>query len=168
MLFYILFGLFDSYSNEHHQQKLTTTSTEAVGLCGTSSSDDDVTDNEDNLADSSSDTDSSDSIDSLHDNGSQLSRDIYSAGDLVIVKFIAKKNILHYVAELLSHAEEGNNNEWTVKFLRKQLSTTSMKFVYPPVDQIYDVNVKDFVLKLPSPDIAATTKRHITFSGVDF
>jgi len=90
---------------------------------------------------------------------------IYSAEDFVIVKFVGKKSVLHYVAELIKLTDEDNSREWTVKFLRKQPSS-SIKFVYPTVDQIYEVNVKDFVMKLPNPDSGA--KRHIVFSGVDF
>jgi hypothetical protein len=40
------------------------------------------------------------------------------------------------------------------------------KFVYPQVDQIYDVVATDFVLKLPPPDGAV--KRYVCFQNVDF
>jgi len=130
-----------------------------------SSSEDDATANEDNSVNSISDTDSSDTSDATDDNGSGQCHATYSAEDFVIVKFLAKKSVLHYVAELIKLTDEGNSRKWTVKFLRKQLSS-SIKFIYSTVDQIYEVNVKDFVLKLPPPDSGA--KRHIVFSGVDF
>jgi hypothetical protein len=81
------------------------------------------------------------------------------------LKFVTKKSVLNYVAKLVKLADEGDSREWTVQFLRKQPGL-SAKFAYPPVDQIYDVNVKDFVLKLPPPD--SGIKRHMVFSGVDF
>jgi len=35
------------------------------------------------------------------DNGAKLSKVIYRAGDFVVVKFQAKKYVMHYVAELM-------------------------------------------------------------------
>ena len=118
-------------------------------------------------ANSSSDTDSSDSGDcaASANNESRKSQASYSTEDFVIVKFVTKKSVLNYVAKLIKLADEGNSREWTVQFLRKQPGP-STKFVFPPVDQTYDGNVKDFVLKLPPPD--SGSKRHIVFSGVDF
>ena len=91
---------------------------------------------------------------------------VYNAGNFVIVKFSAKKSVLHYVAELLEHTVDDDNREWKVKFLRKQVTGSVPKFAYPVVEQVYDVKTRDFVLKLPPPDVAF--KRHVVFTGVDF
>jgi hypothetical protein len=107
-------------------------------------------------------------------------RDVhYSAGDFVLVKFATKKNVLHYVAELIKETADDADfseshgdgrhvthvTEWTVKFMRRK-SSAGFKFVYPQADQIFDVPLTDFVLKLPPPDTGA--KRHVTFANVDF
>ena len=68
------------------------------------------------------------------------------------MKFQAKKSVVHYVAELMKMTSEGDDKEWCVKFLRKQTPSSTLKFVYPQIEQIYDVKAKDFVLKLPLPD----------------
>ena len=91
-----------------------------------------------------------------------LSKVIYRAGDFVVVKFQAKKSVVHYVAELMKMTSAGDDKEWCVKFLRKQTPSSTLKFVYPPLEQIYDVKAKDFVLKLPPPD--SGVRRHILFS----
>ena len=86
---------------------------------------------------------------------------------------------MHHVAELIKETADDADfskfhgggrhvtdvTEWTVKFLRRQ-SSTGFKFVYPQADQISDVPLTDFVLKLPPPDTGV--KRHITFANVDF
>ena len=98
------------------------------------------------------------------DNGAVglLPKVIYKAGDFVVVKFQAKKSVAHYVAELMKMTTECDDKEWCVKFLRKQTSSSTLKFVYPQIEQIYDVRAKDFVLKLPLPD--SGVRRHIVFS----
>ena len=110
------------------------------------------------MSDVVEDSDSSNS----DDNVAVLSKVIYRAGDFVVVKFQAKKSVMHYVAELMKMTTEGDDKEWCVKFLRKHTPSSTLKFVYPQIEQIYDVRAKDFVLKLPLPD--SGVRRHIVFS----
>ena len=79
-----------------------------------------------------------------------------------MVKFQAKKSVVHYVAELMKMTTECDDKEWCVKFLRKQTPSSTLKFVYPQIEQIYDVRAKDFVLKLPLPD--SGVRRHTVVS----
>ena len=94
-----------------------------------SSSEDDATDNEDNSVNSISDTDSSDTKDATDDNGSGQCHATYSAEDFVTVKFVAKKSVWHYLDELIKLTYKGNSRKWTVKFLRKQPSSSN-QFIY--------------------------------------
>ena len=128
-------------------------------------SDDNVSDCQDNSGSSGeSESDSGEDSDSCDsdDNSAVLSKVIYRAGDFVVVKFQTKKSVMHYVAELMNMTTEGDDKEWCVKFLRKQMPSSTLKFVYPQVEQIYDVRANDFVLKLPLPD--SGVRRHIVFS----
>ena len=83
------------------------------------------------------------------DNGAVLLKVNYKAGDFAVVKFKAKESVMHYVAELMKMTTECDDKEWCVKFLRKQMPSSTLKFVYRQIEQIYDVRAKDFVLKLP-------------------
>ena len=54
-----------------------------------------------------------------------------------MVKFQAKKSVVHYVAKLMKMTTECDDKEWSIKFLRKQMpSSITLKFVYPQIEQI--------------------------------
>ena len=54
-----------------------------------------------------------------YDNVAVLPKVIYKADDFVVVKFQAKKSVVHYVAQLMKMTTECDDKEWCVKILRK-------------------------------------------------
>ncbi|CAH1113887.1 unnamed protein product [Psylliodes chrysocephalus] len=67
----------------------------------------------------------------------------------VLVKYTSKKNTKHYVGRVTRRVED----EWKVKFL-KRMSTKrqdTIRFDWPPTDDIDTVNEADIALTLPEP-----------------
>ncbi|CAH1102668.1 unnamed protein product [Psylliodes chrysocephalus] len=67
----------------------------------------------------------------------------------VLVKYTSKKNTKHYVGRVTRRVED----EWEVKFL-KRISTKqqdTIRFDWPPADDIDTVNEADIALTLPEP-----------------
>ena len=72
-----------------------------------------------------------------------VDRDTVLPEDFVLIKFESKNSFIYYVGLVL----ETEKNEVKVKFTRKELSS-SLKFVFPGVDDISHVNIKEIKLKL--------------------
>jgi len=68
--------------------------------------------------------------------------------DSVFIKFESKNSFIYYVGLVL----EMEKDELKIMFARKKLGS-SLKFVFPDVDDITQVDIKDVKLRLPCPTI---------------
>lgn len=68
--------------------------------------------------------------------------------DYIVVKFLGKKNVKHYVGVVLSSSGEFNE-EYSVKFMRK----SGTKFIFSQQEDIADVEQNDIVCILDPPII---------------
>lgn len=91
-------------------------------------------------------------------------------GDHVLVKFATKKTIKFAVGKIVNVLPE---SEFTVKFMKKKNDV--YHFVYPDVDDIADIELKDIEMKLPLPHVTQGTERikcfysfSIDFEGIIF
>ncbi|CAK1588378.1 unnamed protein product [Parnassius mnemosyne] len=81
-------------------------------------------------------------------------------GDWVLVKFLSKKSVKHYVGQIINI----NDDIPVIKYVRKtQTKQRGLLFVYPNVDDICELkHVADIVSVLPKPTI--TRRGQISFS----
>lgn len=80
--------------------------------------------------------------------------------DYVVVQFIGKKSIKHYIGLIMS---ENNSEECTIKFMRK--SSGKNKFIFPTVEDIAVVEITDVVHILKQPMLDA--RNHYIFEIKD-
>lgn len=76
--------------------------------------------------------------------------------DYVLVKFVTKKLILHYVGKVIEVLE---NEEFEVRFLKK----CTQGFIFPQVADISSVERKDVVSKLTKPTTTPGTSRMASY-----
>jgi hypothetical protein len=69
-----------------------------------------------------------------------------STNDYVLVKFPSKKNVIYYIGKIQQIVDM---DEYQVKFLRRKSSY--LKFFYPDVDDVSEVNRQDIFAILPPP-----------------
>lgn len=74
----------------------------------------------------------------------------------MLVKFPTKRNIFHYVGQVIGVAEYG---EFEVKFLRH----SNNRFHFPLVDDVSIISRDDIESKLPKPISMAGTSRLASF-----
>lgn len=87
--------------------------------------------------------------------------DSFNVDDFIVVKFVKKKIIRHFIGQINEVMEDG---EVSVKFLKK-VNDSSYHFVFPEIDDVADVKKGDIVLKLPPPlDNAGTARVKAFFS----
>lgn len=67
--------------------------------------------------------------------------------DYVVIKFEGRKMVHHYIGVVLS---EQDNGELLIKFLKK---SPGMMFVFPNMEDICSVDMKDVVAKLKPPSL---------------
>ncbi|CAH0555054.1 unnamed protein product [Brassicogethes aeneus] len=94
-------------------------------------------------------------LEELNRNDNPSDEEIYSreivSGDYILIKFVTKKKVVHYVA-LVENVDE---NEFGVSYLRRK----GDKFMFPQVPEKFDVPKEDIVMKLPVPTFHGGTPR---------
>lgn len=122
--------------------------------------------NQKNIVDSSSDEDEKFSLhDESEDEGCEIDEeeimplllDDVNVNDFVLVKFVTKKTILHYVGVIELQLED--KTEFSIKFLRKK--ENSYKFFFPDAPDVSVVDFEDIIRKLPQPQIIGGTSRAV-------
>lgn len=89
-----------------------------------------------------------------------------NVNDWVLIACAGKKNVKHYIGQVISVKKE--DDEIEVKFTRKVLSlnpTTSTAFTWANPEECSFVEIRDIVMVLPKPEV---TKRGLHRFGISF
>lgn len=75
--------------------------------------------------------------------------------DYVVVKLLAQRSVKHYIAVIMSKAED----EFVAKFMRKSLGN---KFTFPATDDVANIDQDDIAEILSQPSV--NNRQQYTFS----
>lgn len=108
--------------------------------------------------DSSSSEDTSDVVSDSSEGEPSLKPEDLKTGDFVVVKYVSKGVVQHYVGRITQEADRFHMLE--VRFLVRQPSKKQQDvFSFPEIDDTDDIDIDDIVQKLPEPSAVGATKR---------
>lgn len=108
--------------------------------------------------DSSSSEDTSDVVSDSSEGEPSLKPEDLKTGDFVVVKYVSKRVVQHYVGRITQEADRFHMLE--VRFLVRQPSKKQQDvFSFPEIDDTDDIDIDDIVQKLPEPSAVGATKR---------